>query len=239
MPPHSSHILQPLDVGCFGPLKKSYGKQIENLVRLRINHITKLEFLPAFKKAFEAAFTEQNIKSGFRATGLVPYNPDNVLTHLDLKLRTPTPDLEEQEGWTSKTPQNLKELESQTTHIKDRIVQHQNSSPGPINHAFDQLVKGAQLMVHSATLLKAEVKALQKANQVKKRRERKRKRRIAQGGSLSIRTGEEILEDAEVEAQIQQEGQRFTIRPNGLKAKQRRCGLCNEFGHNARTCARR
>jgi hypothetical protein len=69
MPPHSSHLLQPLDVGCFSPLKASYGKQIENLVRVRINHITKLEFLSTFKEAFKAAFTEQNIKSGFRATG--------------------------------------------------------------------------------------------------------------------------------------------------------------------------
>ncbi len=44
MPAHSSHI-QPHDVGCFSLLKKSYGRQIENLVRLRINHITKLEFV--------------------------------------------------------------------------------------------------------------------------------------------------------------------------------------------------
>jgi hypothetical protein len=27
MPPHSSHLLQPLDVGCFGPLKKAYGRE--------------------------------------------------------------------------------------------------------------------------------------------------------------------------------------------------------------------
>jgi hypothetical protein len=26
MPPHSSHLLQPLDVGCFAPLKKAYGR---------------------------------------------------------------------------------------------------------------------------------------------------------------------------------------------------------------------
>lgn len=58
MPAHSSHTLQPLDVGCFSPLKKAYGKHVENLIRLRINHITKLEFLPALKEAFRAAFTE-------------------------------------------------------------------------------------------------------------------------------------------------------------------------------------
>jgi hypothetical protein len=32
-PPPSSHILQPLNVGCFGPLKQSYGRQSENLMR--------------------------------------------------------------------------------------------------------------------------------------------------------------------------------------------------------------
>jgi hypothetical protein len=48
MPAHTSHILQPLDVSCFGPLKKAYGSQIENKMRLSINHITKEEFLPTF-----------------------------------------------------------------------------------------------------------------------------------------------------------------------------------------------
>jgi len=80
MPPYSSHLLQPLDVSCFGPLKKAYGRQVENLVRSYINHITKLELLPAFKAAFEAAITEQNIRAGFQGSGLVPFSPNNVLT---------------------------------------------------------------------------------------------------------------------------------------------------------------
>ena len=52
MPAHSSHILQPLNVGCFAPLKQAYGRQVEGLIRLHINHVTKLEFLPAFKQAY-------------------------------------------------------------------------------------------------------------------------------------------------------------------------------------------
>ena len=83
MPPYSSYLLQPLDVGCFSPIKKSYGFQIEKPIQLQINHITKLEFLPAFRQAFKA-FTEQNIKAGFRATGLVPYNPERVILCLNL-----------------------------------------------------------------------------------------------------------------------------------------------------------
>ena len=33
MPAHSSHLLQPLDVGCFSPLKRAYSKQIKELMR--------------------------------------------------------------------------------------------------------------------------------------------------------------------------------------------------------------
>jgi hypothetical protein len=48
MPPHSSHLLQPLDVGRFSPLKRAYSREIGALISHHINHITKLEFLAAF-----------------------------------------------------------------------------------------------------------------------------------------------------------------------------------------------
>ena len=60
MPPHSSHILQALHVGCFGPLKQAYGRQIEKM-RAGTNHITKEDFFPAFFAAFQEAVTEKNI----------------------------------------------------------------------------------------------------------------------------------------------------------------------------------
>ncbi|OJJ84079.1 uncharacterized protein ASPGLDRAFT_284567 [Aspergillus glaucus CBS 516.65] len=44
MPPHSSHLshlLQPLDVGCFSPLKCLYGQRITNKVQKGINTVEK------------------------------------------------------------------------------------------------------------------------------------------------------------------------------------------------------
>jgi hypothetical protein len=61
MPPHSSHILQALDVGCFSPLKKAYSRQLEHLVRAHINHITKTEFLPAYIDAYNASIQQSLI----------------------------------------------------------------------------------------------------------------------------------------------------------------------------------
>jgi hypothetical protein len=65
MPPHSSHILQPLDVGCFLSMKIAYGHQAENLMRNRINYITKLKFMLCFKAAFDMSITKSNILGGF------------------------------------------------------------------------------------------------------------------------------------------------------------------------------
>jgi hypothetical protein len=48
MPPHSSHLLQPLDIGCFAVLKRRYTQLIEQQMRLGFNHIDKIDFLMAF-----------------------------------------------------------------------------------------------------------------------------------------------------------------------------------------------
>ncbi|KAF1928251.1 uncharacterized protein M421DRAFT_420796 [Didymella exigua CBS 183.55] len=61
MPPHLSHLLQLLNVGCFSLLKKAYGRQAERLMRSKITRITKLEFLLCFKAAFDALIIESNI----------------------------------------------------------------------------------------------------------------------------------------------------------------------------------
>ena len=51
LPPHSSHLTQPLDVGCFSVLKRAYGRQIEIFIKAHINHITKVEFFLAFQSS--------------------------------------------------------------------------------------------------------------------------------------------------------------------------------------------
>jgi hypothetical protein len=91
MPPHSSHLLQPLDVACFSPLKRKYGDAILVLARSRVYYISKQTFLPAFKATFKKVFTQENVCAGFRGAGLVLYNLEAVFSKLNVKLRTPTP----------------------------------------------------------------------------------------------------------------------------------------------------
>jgi hypothetical protein len=79
MPPHSSHLLQPFNAGCFSVLKRLYGRLVQEKMCLGVNHIDKQEFLLLHQRERAEAMHEKNIKSGFLATGLVPFNPDRVL----------------------------------------------------------------------------------------------------------------------------------------------------------------
>ena len=79
LPPHSSHLTQPLDVGVFGPLKKYMSAEIEPLVRTGVNRIQKVEWLTAFVAAHDRALSIQNILSGFRGMGIHPFLPTKVL----------------------------------------------------------------------------------------------------------------------------------------------------------------
>ena len=82
MPPHSSHLLHPLDVSCFAVLKRHYRQLVEQRIRLRFNHIDKIDFLTTFPKAHTMTYKAETIQNGFAATGLVPFNPDRVYEQL-------------------------------------------------------------------------------------------------------------------------------------------------------------
>ena len=61
MPLYSSYLLQLLDVSCFRLLKQAYSRQVEDLIRIYINYISKLEFLYSFYEAFFTSITERTI----------------------------------------------------------------------------------------------------------------------------------------------------------------------------------
>jgi hypothetical protein len=86
-----SHLLQPLDVACFAPLKRSYSNSILVLARNHIYYINKEIFLLAFKATYKQIFTKENARVGFRGAGLVPFNLEVVLSKLNVRLRTLTP----------------------------------------------------------------------------------------------------------------------------------------------------
>ncbi|KAJ3521022.1 hypothetical protein NM208_g13473 [Fusarium decemcellulare] len=239
MPPHSSHLLQPLDVGCFSVLKRAYGREIDHLIRCSITHVSKTEFFPAFHAAHEATMTEGNIKGAFRGAGLVPLDPESVISKLDVQLRTPSP----VEGvaspttpWVSKTPRTVIEAGSQSEYLERRIRRHQSSSPESILEALQSLAKGTKAVMHKVALLTAEVKDLREANEILSRRRRAKRTRLQKGGVMTVDQAREAIDQMDVDAQVVAESSRSGGRGRSVGPGVRRCGVCGKPGHNARTC---
>jgi hypothetical protein len=86
-PPHSTHSLQPLDVGIFSPLSTAYSKQLEDFLHksMGLSHITKRDFFRLFWPAWEQALSSKNILSSWRTVGISPLNPEIVLARFNKK----------------------------------------------------------------------------------------------------------------------------------------------------------
>jgi len=76
LPPHSSHMMQPLDVTFFGPFKTYYSQACDNWM---VNHpgrpITECQTGFLVKQAYDRAATVGIAVKGFQETGIWPYNP--------------------------------------------------------------------------------------------------------------------------------------------------------------------
>ena len=79
LPPHSTHLTQPLDIGSFQPFKHYHAEAIDNAMQLGEGDFGKLEFLAKFQTMRTQTFRKSTIQSAFRKTGLIPYNPEVVL----------------------------------------------------------------------------------------------------------------------------------------------------------------
>lgn len=76
-PPHCSHKLQPLDVSVYGPVKTYYKSQCNGWQKTNANKVIEIRHITSLvRKTLDLALTPRNIKAGFQATGISPYNPD-------------------------------------------------------------------------------------------------------------------------------------------------------------------
>jgi hypothetical protein len=74
-PPHCSHKLQPLDRSVFGPLKTYVNRACDAWITNHPGQTMTIYDLPGFiNMSLDSTATPANIKTGFLATGIYPYN---------------------------------------------------------------------------------------------------------------------------------------------------------------------
>ena len=233
MPPHSSHLLQPLDVGVFGPLKRAYGKLVEGMMAAGNNHIDKEDFLHIYPSARKAVFTEKNICNGFAGSGLKPLNKDRVLEKITFQLRTPTPPPLAEGSISSafQTPQNPRQLDHKIHNLQKSLQRKRTLSSSPVSH-IQHLEKAAQMAMNTNLLLQQEIKVLQTENERKIKKKARKRASIGDNLFISVQEGRERIQqlDRQDEAQVEEP----ISRPR--KRAPQHCSGCGTVGHTIRGC---
>ncbi|CAG2236348.1 unnamed protein product [Mytilus edulis] len=70
LPAQTRHILQPLDVGCYGPLQRTciYDNKCHKNIRQNYSVITRYKICELACKAYQKALSSENLQSAFRKT---------------------------------------------------------------------------------------------------------------------------------------------------------------------------
>lgn len=117
MPLHSTHLLQPLNVGIFGPLAIYYQDGLQNLSFFYFN-VDKVDFIKIYFAARIRAMSEKNILYAWRDSGYFLFNSD-VPCKTMLAKETPqpeTPPNQEDQTGAENVPVNTPYFEHQVNH---------------------------------------------------------------------------------------------------------------------------
>lgn len=74
LPAHTSHILQPLECSCYGPLEQLCNNLCHNILLTTSSLVTRKDICGLLCKAYSRAFVADNLISGFKKTGVYPFN---------------------------------------------------------------------------------------------------------------------------------------------------------------------
>ena len=86
LPAHSSHLLQPLDLSLFGPLKRGWVRACAAFNHIASMVVNQRNFAKIFNVAWHSSNTPQVIRGGFRRAGIYPFDP----TQFDYSKLAPT-----------------------------------------------------------------------------------------------------------------------------------------------------
>ena len=190
LPPHTTHLLQLLDVVCFQPLKHYHSEAIDAKVWLGDAKFSKVEFLARITTIQKQAFKKNTILSSFRKTGLIPLNPSIVLNKLrefeggsrvtsepSLQLNPSTPERFFKEFFFT-TPVTLKQLK-----LHSEALTNSDYSPSSRKIIQEKYVKGSLAKAGSGELAEDELKGVRKA-EIKQAARRKSTNRVVQKGGV-------------------------------------------------------
>lgn len=211
-PPHSTHLLQPLDKKPFLQFKHFHRKAVNWAASHGYEAYGKREFLDNLPSVRANALKSRTIQSGFAESGILPFNPGPVLEEME-RQAVPIPNIEIWEGdrdargnsiplsqsSESSSPKNLQRLRKHIDTARlalDGIAEAlDHSSPNlhrRLNKIFNGSIVQAELNAQREEDLNGHLRATQ-------RRQRPKTRRqvlggLSTNGSMTVRDAKRRIE---------------------------------------------
>ncbi|KJZ68083.1 hypothetical protein HIM_12526 [Hirsutella minnesotensis 3608] len=199
MPPNLTHILQPLDVVVFQPLKHYHAKALDVMVRDGLVNITKLEFLSCIQDVRMRAFKKDTVRSAFRKTGVFPFDPQVVLRVLEARQAKKTPSPPPRSGPYSspfETPLTLRQINKVAEELGTRIEDNDSLDPG-FARDLNRFIRGSLSLATELVQTKRDLGRTRMAERTRKQRRAMKNVQLQSGGVLSVAEGRQMVKRRE------------------------------------------
>jgi hypothetical protein len=157
LPAHSSHVLQPLDICFFSPLKRLYRAAIARLAILDEGApVKKQRFVQQYELARNQILDRKVVLKGWKGAGLWPWNPELVLGSVFVPTRSPDrPEAQE----TVTPPQSPSRPVIQTPRRSTDVMRQYRviKTPNTSRRATDTLVRKSGKVIDELTFKLAQM----------------------------------------------------------------------------------
>jgi hypothetical protein len=205
LPAHTSHMLQPLDLKCFGPLKAYYRNETANIMRKTRKAIPKVDFMEIYQRTRPLAMTAHNIKARFKSAGLIPFSPIAAIRKLPQarilrpeSSKQPLIDVEKLVD----TPHNTRELREASLAFSVLSLRSPLSRR-KANEIHKKIVKGAEEGLTKLAIREVENEELAESNEKNRKGNKGKRVRIQSGRCMTVGAAWKEIEKKEKEKATQ------------------------------------
>jgi len=192
-PAHTTHLLQPLDVGVFQPFKHWHQICLHEAVAFGDIEFSKVEFLAAFEAMRKQTFKKTTILSAWKKAGLYPFQPDIVIDKMKLfnserPITPPQQIYQPFQGPFQKTPAT-RDRPTHQTYLETRLTDHycdiQPLTPG-FYRSWRKFTRVTEPKILEGLLIKDREQERIKAEQARLQRKKGSSKHVQKSGVIYV-----------------------------------------------------
>jgi hypothetical protein len=213
LPAHSTHLLQPCDVGCFQPLKHWHTEAVADSVRTGFDTFHRVDFLYALRKIRTQAFKPNTIRKAWKLTGILPFKIDIILNKLPT-YEEDTFSSSESDGFEHQyhiTPQSIRQIRNSADYLVHSVRKFSSLITAEFPLALEKYLKGANQQALKVHLLEKQTEDLLSKVTARTRRRNAGRKQVATGKILTTGESRQIITNQFVSQHARRYGHTLTL----------------------------